>query len=138
VAAARRLVGKLQRAAVGHLRLCYEAGPCGYTVQRTIQALDGSCVVVAPSLVPRKPGDRIKTDRRDARKLAELLRAGLLTEVHPPPSETRRFAICAVPGSMPMRIWSSTAGSLAHPGGSYVRHSLTQRTENAHCFSPSR
>jgi len=43
-----------------------------------------SCVVVAPSLVLRKPGERIKTDRRDARKLAELLRAGLLTEVHPP------------------------------------------------------
>ena len=42
------------------------------------------CVVVAPSLIPRKPGDRIKTDRRDARKLADLFRAGLLTEVHPP------------------------------------------------------
>jgi transposase len=45
------------------------------------------CVVVAPSLIPRRPGDRIKTDRRDARKLAELDRAGLLTEVHPPTPE---------------------------------------------------
>ncbi len=42
------------------------------------------CIVVAPSLIPRKPGERVKTDRRDARKLAELLRAGLLTGVHPP------------------------------------------------------
>ena len=83
-AAVRRLVRKLQRSAIGDLRLCYEAGPCGYAVQRTIRALGVSCVVVAPSLVPRKPGERVKTDRRDARKLAELLRAGLLTEVHPP------------------------------------------------------
>ena len=45
------------------------------------------CTVIAPSLIPRKPGDRIKTDRRDARKLAELLRAGLLTELHPPTPE---------------------------------------------------
>ncbi|HUM16716.1 MAG TPA: IS110 family transposase, partial [Candidatus Nitrosotalea sp.] len=83
-AAVRRLVRKLQRSAVGELRLCYEAGPCGYAVQRTIRALGVSCVVVAPSLIPRKPGERVKTDRRDARKLAELLRAGLLSEVHPP------------------------------------------------------
>jgi transposase len=83
-AAVRRLVRKLQRSAIGDLRLCYEAGPCGYAVQRTIRARGVSCVVVAPSLVPRKPGERVKTDRRDARKLAELLRAGLLTEVHPP------------------------------------------------------
>lgn len=83
-AAVRRLVRKLQRSAAGDLRLCYEAGPCGYAVQRTVQEMGVSCVVVAPSLVPRKPGERIKTDRRDARKLAELLRAGLLTEVHPP------------------------------------------------------
>ena len=65
-------------------QLCYEAGPCGYAVQRAVRALSVSCVVVAPSLVPRKPGERVKTDRRDARKLAELLRARLLTEVHPP------------------------------------------------------
>lgn len=83
-AALRRMVRKLQRLAVGPLQLCYEAGPCGYAVQRTIRALGVSCVVVAPSLIPRKPGERVKTDRRDAQKLAELLRAGLLTEVHPP------------------------------------------------------
>jgi len=83
-AAVRRLVRKLQRTALGDLRLCYEAGPCGYAVQRTVRGMGISCVVVAPSLIPRKPGERVKTDRRDARKLAELLRAGLLTEVHAP------------------------------------------------------
>ncbi len=83
-AAVRRLVRKLQRSAVGEVRVCYEAGPCGYAVQRTVRELGVWCIVVALSLIPRKPGERVKTDRRDARKLAELLRAGLLTQVHPP------------------------------------------------------
>ena len=85
--AVRKLVKKVQRMAMGRTRFCYEAGPCGYVLQRWIQALGEECMVVAPSLIPRKPGDRIKTDRRDARKLAELDRAGLLTEVHPPTEE---------------------------------------------------
>ena len=84
VASIRRLVRKLQRTGRGALETCYEAGPCGYAVQRVIRDLGEVCTVVAPSLIPRKPGERVKTDRRDARKLAELLRAGLLTEVHPP------------------------------------------------------
>lgn len=62
----------------------YEAGPCGYALQRQLRAEGIECAVVAPSLTPVKPGERIKTDRRDARKLAEHLRAGLLTEVTPP------------------------------------------------------
>ena len=86
-AAVRRMVRKVQRLAAGEVRFCYEAGPCGYALQRWIQEAGAVCVVVAPSLIPRKPGDRIKTDRRDARKLAELFRAGLLTEVHPPTPE---------------------------------------------------
>ncbi|MGH9380018.1 MAG: IS110 family transposase [Thermoanaerobaculia bacterium] len=53
-------------------------------LQRQLQAEGLSCQVIAPSLIPAKPGERVKTDRRDARKLAELLLAGLLTEVHPP------------------------------------------------------
>lgn len=86
--AVRRMVRKVQRlAAGGEVRFCYEAGPCGYALQRWIQEAGANCVVVAPSLIPRKPGDRIKTDRRDARKLAELYRAGLLTEVHTPTVE---------------------------------------------------
>jgi transposase len=83
-AAVLRMVRKVQRLAPGEVGFCYEAGPCGYALQRWIQEAGASCIVVAPSLIPRKPGDRIKTDRRDARKLAELFRAGLLTEVHPP------------------------------------------------------
>jgi transposase len=86
-AAVRRMVKKIQRQAPGEVRMCYEAGPCGYALQRWIEEFGVKCVVVAPSLIPRKPGDRIKTDRRDARKLAELFRAGLLTEVHPPTVE---------------------------------------------------
>src|SRR5512146_2968149 len=86
-AAVRRMVRKVQRLAPGKVRFCYEAGPCGYALQRWIRELGVECVVVAPSLIPRKPGERIKTDRRDARKLAELLRAGLLTEVQPPTPE---------------------------------------------------
>jgi transposase len=65
----------------GELRFCYEAGPCGYGIQRQLAGLGHDCVVVAPSLIPRKPGERIKTDRRDAGKLATLHRAGELTPV---------------------------------------------------------
>jgi len=84
VEAIRRLARKLQRVALGEVRCCYEAGPTGYALQRQLRAAGISCTVIAPSLTPVKPGVRIKTDRRDARKLAELFRAGLLTEVHPP------------------------------------------------------
>jgi transposase len=83
-AAVRRLVRKLEREAPGPVRCCYEAGPCGYALQRQVATPRVSCQVIAPALIPRKPGERIKTNRRDARKLAELLRAGLLTEVRPP------------------------------------------------------
>ena len=85
--AVRRLVRRLEREAPGAVRVCYEAGPCGYALQRQVTTSRVSCQVIAPALIPRKPGERIKTNRRDARKLAELLRAGLLTEVRPPTLE---------------------------------------------------
>jgi transposase len=85
--AVRRLVRKLERAAPGPVRACYEAGPCGYALQRQLTTPRVTCQVIAPALVPRKPGERVKTNRRDARKLVELLRAGLLTEVRPPTPE---------------------------------------------------
>jgi transposase len=88
--AVKRLVRRIEREAPGEARFCYEAGSLGYALQRQITAAGSekvSCMVVAPSLIPRKPGERIKTDRRDARKLAELFRAGLLTEVQPPSLE---------------------------------------------------
>lgn len=83
-ASVRRMVRRAIREAAGSIRFCYEAGPCGYELQRWIVSEGVECDVVAPSLIPQKRGDRIKTDRRDARKLAELHRAGLLTTVHPP------------------------------------------------------
>jgi transposase len=82
--AIQRLVRKLEREAPGPVRICYEAGPCGYALQRKMTTPRVTCQVIAPALIPRKPGERIKTNPRDARKLAELLRAGLLTEVRPP------------------------------------------------------
>ena len=79
----RRLVERLRRS--GHeLRLCYEAGPCGYGLHRQLTDLGCHCIVVAPALIPRRPGDRVKTDRRDATALATLHRAGELTPVWVP------------------------------------------------------
>ena len=85
--AAGRLVRKLRKQGTGEIVCCYEAGPCGYGFQREMSVLAMKCIVVAPSLIPIKPGQRIKTDRRDARKLAGYLRAGELTEVAPPTPE---------------------------------------------------
>ena len=82
--AVKRLARRLRRAAGGPVVACYEAGPTGFALQRQLDAEGIDCRVIAPALIPRRPGDRVKTDRRDARKLAELLRAELLTEVHPP------------------------------------------------------
>ena len=78
------------------LRFCYEAGPCGYGIQRQLSASGHECAVVAPSLIPRKPGERIKTDRRDAINLARLHRAGEPTPVWVPIRRTRRSAISSV------------------------------------------
>ena len=84
---ARRLARRLQREAGGPVECCYEAGPTGYVLQRRLRAEGVMCTVIAPSLIPVRPGSRIKTDRRDARKLGELLGAGLLVAVHPPSEE---------------------------------------------------
>jgi Transposase len=78
-----RLMRKLGGEGVG-LRFCYEAGPCGYGIQRHLSAHGHECVVVAPSLIPKRAGDRVKTDRRDAASLARLHRAGELTAVWVP------------------------------------------------------
>ncbi len=79
----RRLLGKMA-SKYNRLHVCYEAGPTGYGLYRQIIALGHECVVAAPSLVPKKPGDRVKTNRRDAVVLARLLRAGRLTAVWAP------------------------------------------------------
>lgn len=79
----RRLLAKMT-SKYDRLHVCYEAGPTGYGLYRQVIASGHDCIVVAPSLVPRKPGDRVKTNRRDAVVLARLLRAGELTAVWAP------------------------------------------------------
>ena len=83
-----KLVAKLNREYDGQvLQVCYEAGPCGYGLYRQLIELGHDCQVVAPSLIPKKPGARIKTDRRDANQLARQLRSGDLTPVWVPDEE---------------------------------------------------
>src|SRR6266699_3680227 len=77
-----RFVERLRRQ--GAVRCCYEAGPCGFELQRALTARDVPCDVIAPALIPRRAGDRVKTDRRDAGQLAILYRAGALTPIHIP------------------------------------------------------
>ena len=78
----RRLIDRF--ADRGQLRVCYEAGPTGFGLYRLLRSMGVACDVVAPSLVPRSPGDRVKTDRRDCRRLARLHRAGELTTIRVP------------------------------------------------------
>ena len=82
-AATRKLVAKLAQRCQ-KLHFCYEAGPTGYGLHRWLTDLGQSSIVVAPSLIPKRPGDRVKTNRRDAQNLAKLLRAGDLTAVWVP------------------------------------------------------
>ena len=85
--AIRRLIDRLGGPA--GLAVAYEAGPTGWAIKRLLDKLGVACDVIAPSLVPVRPGDRVKTDRRDAKRLVRLLRAGELTFVMPP-SRSRR------------------------------------------------
>lgn len=81
--AIEKLVKQLRRGGA-NLSFCYEAGPCGYGIHRQLTDLGWECQVVAPSLIPKKAGDRVKTDRRDSLALARLYRAGELTAVWVP------------------------------------------------------
>lgn len=90
------LIRRVRKAGGPRVALCYEAGPTGYVLARKLNQQDGfRCQVIAPSLIPKKAGDRVKTDRRDAKKLATYLKAGLLTEVQPPTlEEEARRELC--------------------------------------------
>src|SRR3982750_422902 len=79
-----KLVKRLRQAGGGPIKFCYETGPCGYGVHRTLTRMGEDCMVVAPSMIPRKPGERQKTDKRDAANPAVLHRGGLLTAVWVP------------------------------------------------------
>jgi transposase len=92
-ASVRRLVARFGDPTV--LRACYEAGPTGYELHRLLVSLGVRCDVVAPALIPRRAGDRVKTDRRDAQRLARLHRAGELTAIRvPSPAEEAVRDLC--------------------------------------------
>jgi transposase len=83
----RKLVWKLKADKPGRIRACYEAGPTGYVLYWQLTQMGVDCEVIAPSLVPQKAGERVKTDRRDAEKLARCYRAGDLTAVYVPDAD---------------------------------------------------
>src|SRR5947199_10550282 len=95
--AVEKWIGRLRKAHGKDmiLRACYEAGPCGFGLARRLRRLGVECEVVAPSMTPTRSGDRVKTDKRDARKLARLLRAGELTAVYiPEPTDEAMRDLC--------------------------------------------
>lgn len=85
-AAVIELMAALRRE-FGEVRVVYEAGACGFVIWRLLQDRGIHCEVAAPTLIPKKPGDRVKTDRRDARELARLSALGCLTPVWVPDTE---------------------------------------------------
>jgi transposase len=98
-ASVRRLVGRLGDP--GRLRACYQAGPTGYGLARLLDSMHVRCQVIAPSLIPRAPGDKVKTDRRDCRRLARLHRAGELVAVRiPTPAEEAVRDLCRTRADM--------------------------------------
>ncbi|MGH9114071.1 MAG: IS110 family transposase [Acidimicrobiales bacterium] len=95
----RRLIARFPDR--GRVWACYEAGPTGYELHRTLTAAAMRCEVIAPSLIPARPGDRVKTDRRDARRLAVLFRGGQLTSVRvPAPAEEAVRDLCRARADM--------------------------------------
>jgi transposase len=95
--AIEKLLARLRKAHEENPRIevCYEAGPCGFVIARRLRQLGVPCIVVAPSMTPRRSGDRIKTDRRDAIKLARLLRAGELKAIYiPEPTDEAIRDLC--------------------------------------------
>jgi transposase len=95
----RRLVARFPDRA--RLRACYEAGPTGYELARLLHSLDVRCEVIAPSLIPRAPGDKVKTDKRDCRRLARLHRAGELVAIRVPTlAEEAVRDLCRTRGDM--------------------------------------
>jgi transposase len=104
----------------GHqLHFCYEAGPCGYGLHRQLTDLGHDCVVIAPSLIPMKAGDRVKTDRRDALMLAKLHRAGELTAVWVPDAAHEAMRDLVRARAVAVRV---TGKSRQHLQGFLLRH----------------
>jgi len=91
----------------GQVQVVYEAGPCGYGLYRRLMKKGFDCMVCAPSLIPKKPGERVKTDRRDAARLVRSLRAGDLSAVYVPDVKDEAFRDLA-------RAWASARDDLRH------------------------
>jgi transposase len=115
----RKLVEKLA-AGGARLHFCYEAGPCGYALHRQILELGHDCIVVAPSLIPVRAGDRVKTDRRDAVMLAKLHRAGELTAVWVPDAAHEAMRDLVRARATAMRV---AGKARQHLQGFLLRHS---------------
>jgi transposase len=126
----RRLINRFEDP--GGLRVCYEAGPTGFGLHRLLRSMGVACDVIAPALIPKAPGDRVKTDRRDCRRLARLHRAGELVAIRvPTEAEEAVRDLCraraAVVGDRTRirhrlskfllrhdRVWRQTAWTFAH------------------------
>jgi transposase len=126
----RRLINRFDDP--GRLRVCYEAGPTGFGLYRLLRSIGVACDVIAPALIPKAPGDRVKTDRRDCRRLARLHRAGELVAIRvPTEAEEAVRDLCraraAVVGDRTRvrhrlskfllrhdRIWRDSAWTIAH------------------------
>jgi transposase len=128
-AAVRRAVERLARRH-GQLMLAYEAGPCGYDLYRQLLSMGHGCLVVAPSLMPRRAGDHVKNDRRDARTLARLLRSGDLTAVWVPDEHheaVRELVRCREDFKHAERRYRQQIGALLlRHGRQYGRRNWTQ------------
>lgn len=114
----RKLVEKLV-AGGARLQFCYEAGPCGYGLHRQLVEMGHDCIVVAPSLIPMKAGDRVKTDRRDAVMLTKLHRAGELTAVWVPDAAHEAMRDLIRARATAMRV---TGKARQHLQGFLLRH----------------
>ncbi|MFT3840525.1 MAG: transposase [Myxococcaceae bacterium] len=101
-----RLVKQLKKLGpASNLRCCYEAGAGGFVLERALTKEGITCIIVAPSLVPTKQsGERVKTDKRDAVRLARFLRSGDLVAIHVPDEETEAMRILPAPGSTQCRL----------------------------------
>jgi transposase len=106
-ASVRRLVGRLGDP--HWLRACYEAGPTGFELAQLLHSMQVRCEVVARSLIPKAPGDKVKTDRRDCRRLARLHRAGELVAIRVPTVQEEACGTCAGPAP----TWSRTGPARA-------------------------
>src|SRR5579859_1749428 len=112
--AMRKLMTRLGGPEV-ELRVAYEAGPTGYALHRQLTRLGIDCMVVAPSLIPTQPGNKVKTDKRDALKLARLLRSGDLTPVWVPDFSSRPHGVFDVGPHL-------RSGPVAYGRRTHVRH----------------